>query len=264
MCDSAPGLPELQEDERLDRVNEQICLIQKKRGLTFGTDAFLLAAFIKRAPRAKAVELGGGTGIISLLLASKRKAQEITAIEVQPAFSELIDRNAKLNRLDSVVKTLCMDLREVTAEALNGEVDLVFSNPPYMRTDSGKRNTEDQKYIARHEVCGTVFDFCAAAGRLLRYGGKFVCVWRPDRLSELMDAMQRARLEPKRMTMVHADLSAEPCMVLIECIKGAAPSLRISPPLVLYQPRSTEDKQRTLTPEAQKIYDTCSFLNEDA
>ena len=264
MCDSAPGLPELQEDERLDRVNEQICLIQKKRGLTFGTDAFLLAAFIKRAPRTKAVELGGGTGIISLLLAAKQKAKSITAIEVQPAFSDLIDRNAKLNNLDSVVKTLCMDLRKVTAETLNGEVDLVFSNPPYMRTDSGKRNTEDQKYIARHEVCGTIFDFCAAAGRLLRHGGKFVCVWRPDRLSEIMDAMQRARLEPKRMTMVHADLSAEPCMVLIECIKGAAPSLRISPPLVLYQSRSTEDKQRTLTPEAQKIYDTCSFLNEDA
>ena len=34
-------------DERLDRVNENITLIQKKDGLTFGTDAFLLAAFIK-------------------------------------------------------------------------------------------------------------------------------------------------------------------------------------------------------------------------
>ena len=79
-----------------------------------------------------------------------------------------------------------------------------------------------------------------------------------------MDAMQKAKLEPKRMTMVHADLSLEPCMVLIECIKGAAPSMRISPPLILYQMRSVEDKQRTLTPEAQKIYDTCSFLNEDA
>ena len=79
-----------------------------------------------------------------------------------------------------------------------------------------------------------------------------------------MDAMQKAKLEPKRMTMVHADLSLEPCMVLIECIKGAAPSMRISSPLILYQMRSVEDKQRTLTPEAQKIYDTCSFLNEDA
>ena len=34
----------LLEGERIDRVNEDIVLIQKKAGLTFGTDAFLLAA----------------------------------------------------------------------------------------------------------------------------------------------------------------------------------------------------------------------------
>ena len=38
----------LRADERLDKVNEQITLIQKKDGLTFGTDAYLLAAFIKQ------------------------------------------------------------------------------------------------------------------------------------------------------------------------------------------------------------------------
>ena len=41
---------QLFEDERLDEVNEKITLIQKKDGLTFGTDAFLLAAFIKANP----------------------------------------------------------------------------------------------------------------------------------------------------------------------------------------------------------------------
>ena len=34
------------EGERLDIVNENIRLIQKKNGLTFGTDAYLLAAFM--------------------------------------------------------------------------------------------------------------------------------------------------------------------------------------------------------------------------
>ena len=61
-------LPTLAPDERLDEVNEQIRLIQKKQGLTFGTDAFLLAAFVRSSPRARAVDLGSGTGIIPLLL----------------------------------------------------------------------------------------------------------------------------------------------------------------------------------------------------
>ena len=41
MESSVPLLP----DERIDTVNERLRLIQKKHGLTYGTDAFLLAAF---------------------------------------------------------------------------------------------------------------------------------------------------------------------------------------------------------------------------
>ena len=62
----------LEVGERLGAVNERITLIQKKDGLTFGTDAFLLASFIKPRKSGRALELGAGTGIISLLIASAR------------------------------------------------------------------------------------------------------------------------------------------------------------------------------------------------
>lgn len=246
-------------DERLDTVNESIHLIQKKQGLTYGTDAFLLAAYIRPMPRARAVELGGGTGIASFLTAVRKKAAVIHAVEVQEAFAELIGQNAHINGLDGCVIPLCADLRDLNAASFDGKIELVFSNPPYMRCDSGKRNERDEKYIARHEVMGGIADFCDAAGRLLQTGGRFVTVWRPDRLTELLYALRDARLEPKRMTFVHADTDAEPCMVLTEAVKDAAPSLRMSAPLILYQPKCEEDRTRILTPEAQQIYDTCAF-----
>ena len=246
-------------DERIDEVNEHLCLIQKKNGLTFGTDAYLLAAFIRPQPSAIAVELGGGTGIISLLLAAKEKLGNVTAVEVQPAFAELIDRNAALNRLSHKVKALCADLRDLRALDFGKEVDLVFSNPPYMKCDTGKRNASDEKYIVRHEVCGGIADFCAASSRLLKHGGRFVCVWRPDRLTELFNALRNAKLEPKRMTLVHADAYAEPSMVLVESVKGGAPSLYISPPLLLYAPLEKGEASRKLTPAAEGIYQTCNF-----
>ena len=129
---------------------------------------------------------------------------------------------------------------------------------PYMRTDSGKRNESDGKYMARHEVCGNIGDFCAAAARLLKYGGRFYCVYRPDRLSELMDALHEHHLEPKQMVFVHADAESEPSMVLLLATKGGAPSLRILPPLMLHD---STDKTgvRRLSARAQKIYDTMSF-----
>ena len=131
MSDSPLPRLDLQEDERIDRVNEQLCLIQKKHGLTYGTDAFLLAAYVKASSRARAVELGGGTGIVSLLIAAKKKAGHITAIEVQPEFAELIDRNAKINGLDSSVKSLCMDVRDATRTARRRGRSCFYQSPLY-------------------------------------------------------------------------------------------------------------------------------------
>ena len=60
--------------ERLDAVNEKINLIQKKDGLTFGTDAYLLSAFATGGRSNVGADLGSGTGIIPLLCAAKEKA----------------------------------------------------------------------------------------------------------------------------------------------------------------------------------------------
>jgi len=252
-------IPELLPDERLDDINESLRLIQKKQGLTFGTDAYLLAAFVRSQPRAHAVDLGSGTGIIPLLLLAREKVSRVTAVEIQESFVDLIDRNAMLNGFSNRISSLCADVRDLRAAQLGGEVDLVISNPPYMKCDAGKRNEHDEKYIARHEVFGGVGDFCQAAKRLLRYGGRFVCVWRPDRLTELLSALRDASLEPKRMTFVHADADAEPCTVLIEAVKGGAPSLHVSPPLLLYRPPKSGERNRVLTDAARQIYDTCNF-----
>ena len=250
--------PVIRDDERLDEVNENLTLIQKKDGLTFGTDAFLLAAYMKQQRNAVAAELGCGTGIISLLAATRERFSFIHAFEIQPEFAELTEKNISMNALSSRMSCKCLDVRELSSKDTNGEVDVVFSNPPYMRTDSGRRNEADMKYIARHEVCGNIGDFCAAARRLLKHGGRFYCVWRPDRLTELISALRENSLEPKTLTFVHADESSAPSMLLLCAKKGAAPSLNISAPLILH---SAKDKSgsRPLSERAQKIYDTMSF-----
>lgn len=249
---------EIYEDEKLERVNENVSFIRKKNGLTFGTDAYLLAAYIPSRPRATVIELGGGTGIISLLLLAAKKCRRATAVEVQSEYCDLMKRNAEIGGFDGFTPHLA-DVRDLPDEALPSEyADIVFSNPPYMKADSGKRNEHDEKFIARHEVCGGIDDFCAAAERLLKYGGNFYCVYRPDRLIDLLASLRAHRLEPKRMTFVHADKSAEPSMVLVEAKKGAASSLILTKPLILH-PENAGEKSRPLSPDAERIYETCSF-----
>lgn len=250
---------EIYEGERLDVVNEDLRLIQKKNGLTFGTDAYLLAAFIRASKKARGAELGSGTGIISLLCAAAGKLEKIYAVEVQREFALLNERNAVLNCLEDKLTAICADVRDIKVNDVDGELDIVFTNPPYMKVDCGKRNEHDEKFIARHEVCGDIGDFCAAASRLLRFGGAFYCVYRPDRMADLFAALRENRLEPKRMIPVCADSETPPSMILIEAKKGASCGMKLDSALFLHNAHGDKSGKRELSDAAKKIYETCSF-----
>ncbi len=251
------------ENERRDTVNEHITLTQKTDGLTFGTDAYLLAAYVRPKPKARAVDLGSGTGIIPLLCLARNKFASCVAAEIQPVFGDLILKNAEENGMADRLTLWSGDIRELSAAKLSYEADIVTANPPYMAPGAGATNIHEEKYIARHEVCGGIFDFCAAAGRILKHGGRFYCVFRSERLTDLLVALREAKLEPKRMTLVHATYAAKPSMVLVEATKGAAPSLIVTPPLILWEAdeKNPSKPRKTMTPtdDHAYIYEHCGF-----
>lgn len=240
-------------DERLDAINEDLKLIQKKDGLTFGTDAFLLAAFMKYRVKT-AADLGSGTGVASLLCLSKNKADRFFAFEVQPSFAELSRRNAALNGFDDRMKVILKDVRKASPDDTEGWIDAVISNPPYLKATEGFANKTDEMNIARREMNGTIYDFCAAANRVLRHGGLFYAVYRPDRSAELIHAMKENTLEPKRIVTVYPDTKSKPSIVLVEAKKGAAPSVQIARPLFTYR-----DGTRNYTDDMNTVYDTSSL-----
>ena len=237
----------LNEDERLDEVNDKLRLIQKINGLTFGTDALLLAAFASRcAPRA--LELGGGTGIVSMLLAARNRFAQIDCVEIQPAFVSLMERNFEMNELSSRVFARHADIREFPAKADYGTYDVVFTNPPYMKTASGAACLSKEKEIARHEHFGDISDFARSAAAALRYGGSFYVVYRPDRLTDLLCALRASHLEPKRICFVSARAELAPSMVLIEAKRGGKAGLSVTPPLILTENgKDTTDMEYILT-----------------
>ena len=240
------------------KINDDLKLIQNENGLTFGTDAYLLSAFTVGGKNKVGVDLGSGTGIIPLLLSSREKAAKIYAVEVQESFCDLIAKNADLNGFEGRIIPVCRNVTDLKAADIGGEVDFVTSNPPYMKADSGKRNEFDEKFIARHEVCGDIGDFCACAYRLLKHGGRFYVVYRPDRLTDLICALRSNRLEPKVITFVAATKESEPSMVLVRAIKGGAPGNTVTRTLFLHD--SKEDAAKSiLSEDAKAIYDTCSF-----
>ena len=220
--------------ERCDFVNDKIKLIQQTDGLTFGTDALLLAGYINGKYKL-GCEYGSGTGIISMLLLTRDKLLSTVAIEVQDEYAALTRKNAELNLLSDRLAVVHSDLRDYKNE---NDFDIIYTNPPYMKTTSGKQNGTEKKNIARHEVCGDIYDFCSAAKRMLKYGGCFAAVYRPDRLVDLIDAMRKSKIEPKRITFVHADCESEPSMALIEGRAGGKCGLTVTAPLIIYSDKT--------------------------
>ncbi|MBQ8342127.1 MAG: methyltransferase [Clostridia bacterium] len=250
--------PVLREGERLDEINENLRLIQRKNGLTFSTDAFLLSAFCRPQSRARAADFGSGTGVIALLLAARQTFAHITAVEAQEAFADIAARNVALNGFSHTVSVLFRDVRTLTPADFGGELDVIVSNPPYMRQGDGAVSPYDEKQIARHEILGTIGDFCAAAAKCLKYGGRFYTVWRPDRLESLMAALRANKFAPKRMIFVHDSADKEPAVVLTEAVLGGNEGLRILPPLFMHD-MSPNGVEKALSKRAQAIYDTGRF-----
>lgn len=224
----------LYENERIDYVNDSLSLIQKTDGLTFGTDALLLAGYIS-GKYESAAELGGGSGIISMLLLTRKKAMRCVAVEVQAEYAELIRRNAELNGLSDILTAEESDIRSFKPSS---EFELVFTNPPYMKATSGRANTLSAKNIARHEICGDIYDFMREGARILKFGGTLAAVYRPDRLTDIISAMRENKLEPKRMTLVYADTESEPSMLLIEAKKGGKSGMLVTSPLIIYEDKA--------------------------
>ena len=219
--------------------------------LCVGTDALLCAAYVRPSSKARAVELGAGNGIISLLCLARNKFAYADAVEIDPVAAELCRRNVEENGFSGRITALRRDIRELVPAEHTG-ASIVITNPPYMKTESGKSCKSDKMEAARHEHNGDIYDFCRAAARLLKTGGSFYVVYRPDRLPALMDALTENRLSPKRMTFVHSDEYHSPSSVLVEARKDGGEAVYVTPPLILR--RNGRDSE-----ELTYIYESGSF-----
>lgn len=222
-------------------VNANVQVKEAAGGFSFGTDALLLSAFVRVRRRGTAVELGSGSGVISLLLQKREAFARIFAVDVQAEYAApdgLVAQNAQKNGMEARISPVLCDVRALTTRHTDGEVDCVFANPPYYTTAQGRPSAQAVRDTARHTTDGDIADFCAAAARLLKFGGSFYCVFTPERLCDLLCAMRAADLEPKRLVLCQNDANHAPFAVLCEGKKGAKPSMQTEV-LTLFCPDGT-------------------------
>lgn len=240
---------DLMENERVDDLQRNgYRIIQKTDGFCFGMDAVLLSGFACVKPGEKAIDLGTGTGIIPLLLEAKHDGDHYTGLEIQEQMADMARRSVSLNHLEEKIDIVTGDIKEASRLFGAASFDVVTSNPPYMAGAHGLKNPTLPKAVSRHEVLCTLDDVVREAAKLLRPGGRFYLVHRPHRLIEIITAMTKYKLEPKRMKMVHPFVDKEANMVLIEAVRGGRSMIKVEAPIVVYK------EQGVYTDEIYDIY----------
>lgn len=179
--------------EKLESVNKEIVI--ENEGLKITNDALLLAKFIKkiflkkRENGKKALEIGAGQGIISILLSDLENISQIDAVEIQKKIFGYLEKNIKNNKLTDKIIPIFSDVKEI-----EGEYDYIFSNPPYMKTNSGKMPNAEEEKISKYEITLNLEELTLEIKRLLKNGGEFFVIVPNDRLNDIFSYIYQNKL----------------------------------------------------------------------
>ncbi|MCM1290084.1 MAG: methyltransferase [Corallococcus sp.] len=222
-------------------------IIQSETEYRFTTDAVLLANFCRDMKGKFCVEFGAGSGVISLLLAKKKRPKRIVAMEIQSVLADMAVRSVQLNGLQDQIEVLCCDLKDA-AKRIDSLADEVVCNPPYRKVGSGEIQRADNLAVCRHELKATLRDVVANAAKILNNRGNFYLVHQASRICEIVCLCGEYKLAVKEILPVCPRPNTEPNLVLVRAVKCGESDC------TLRKPMSVLDENGNYTPEAKAWY----------
>ena len=190
-----------------------------KSGFSYGHDALLLADFTRMGKNDKALDLGAGTGILSILL-NGRHGTAFTAVEIQPEAAALMEESVAMNGQRDIT-VLCHDLRTLHEVLPRESFTCAVCNPPYF--SGGTPSREQSVNISTHQQSCTVEDVAKCARLMLKNGGRLWMCYPASGAAEALASLRNNGMEPKRIALAAG--KKNPYLVLIEAKKGAKTGL---------------------------------------
>lgn len=203
-------------------------IAQPLSGYRAGADAVMLAAACPAKPGEAVLDLGCGVGVAALCLGARVPEVRLTGLERQPGYAALAAQNAEANGI--AVEVVTGDLATMPASLRERSFDQVIANPPYFR--GGTPAPDAGRAVARLEE--TALALWVSEGlRRLRPGGRLVMIHRPERLGDLLSALQDKAGDVAILPLA-GRTGAEAGRVIVGARKGARGPLRLLAPVVLH------------------------------
>ena len=216
-------------------LNKNLKIIQRSDYFNFSIDSLLISEFVNIQKNTKKIlDLGTGNAAIPLFL-SKKTSARIYGIEIQEISYNLALKNININNLNDQIYIIYDNMKNYLKYFNKGFFDIIISNPPFFKINENVNflNNLKQLSIARHEVEIDLDELIKIASELVKDREYFYLVHRVDRLSEILNILQKYKFEAKKIKFCYTTKYKNAKILLIEAIKNGKSGLTILPPLII-------------------------------
>lgn len=178
---------------------QQFDVVQSKNPLKVGTDSMLLGSFIDPTNALRALDIGAGTGVLTLMVLQNNPTLIVDAVEIHHEAAEECAFNLKQSSWGANAKVYAQDFLEFQADE---KYDLIFSNPPFYfeGLKSGIESIDQAKHITRE-----LFEqFMIKTAQLLTESGRFYVIIPGNQVDFLCGLAKENQLQLVERIAIHA------------------------------------------------------------
>lgn len=176
---------------------KQFTIYHDRCAMKVGTDGVLLGAWTDVSSSKNVLDIGTGTGLISLMIAQRNDASSIVAIDIDDAAASQAKENVSASpwkeRITVINQDICLYQPSM-------RFDTIVSNPPFfidsLKCPDGQRNT------ARHTDTLPIQSLLRKGGELLSNDGAFSIIIPYDQSEEIIRLAEGEGLYLVRHTQV--------------------------------------------------------------
>ena len=194
---------------------KQFTIEQENCAMKVGTDGCLLGGWFSCTGSKRILDIGCGTGLVSIMAAQRSEAQ-VTGVEIDSTAALQARKNADSSPWGERIEIVNSDFLEYETD---GRFDVIVSNPPYF-VNSMKCDSETRT-LARHSDTLDSRMFFKKSIKLLADGGCISIVIPCDIMEEWNTAAMEQGLYPTRTTFIKTTPKKAPKRVLVEFRAGS-------------------------------------------
>ncbi len=222
---------------------EDLQIYQPKNGYCYNSDTLFLYAFMLPfiKPRQEVLEVGAGSGILSLLCARDREVK-LHIIEKNATMMEFCRNNLRINKVCANV--ISGDF--LMYDFLNLRFDRIISNPPFYHSGVIK-SAKKTIYEARYEENLPFELMVKKIDSILKPKGEFIFCYDCKSSYKLFYTLIQYNIRPITIRFVYPKIDKEATLILCRAKKDSKSAMQVLPPLFTHN-------EQGFTKEVQEIY----------